>query len=96
MLKSIHEIETDLGRIRKKKAEYQSRTIDIDILFYDDEIIDRTDLTIPHPRLHLRRFTLKPLAEIAPDFIHPVFGRSIKELLASCDDDSDVQQKADF
>jgi len=96
ILISIHEIETDLGRLRVNTNGYQSRTIDIDILFYDDEIIDRKDLTIPHPRMHLRSFTMKPLAEIAPEFIHPVFGKTMLELLAFCDDDSVVQLISDF
>lgn len=96
ILMSIHEIEADLGRIRENSSGYQSRTIDIDILFYNDEIIDYKDLTIPHPRLHLRSFTLKPLAEIAPDFIHPLLGKSIRDLLASCDDDSVVKLMSDF
>ena len=91
ILVAIHDIEAGLGRVRGNSGGYQSRTIDIDILFYDDEIIDRQNLTIPHPRLHSRRFTLKPLAEIAPDFIHPVMGKSIVELLDSCDDNSVVQ-----
>ena len=96
ILKSIHEIETDLGRMRGNTSGYESRTIDIDILFFDDEIIDSKNLTIPHPRLHLRSFTLKPLAEIAPDFIHPIFGESIQALLASCNDDSVVELLSDY
>ena len=96
VLVAIHEIEAGLGRIREGGGGYQSRTIDIDILFFDDEIIDRKNLTIPHPRLHLRRFTLQPLAEIAPDFIHPVLGKSIVELLDSCGDNSVVQLIPNF
>ncbi len=96
ILMSIHEIEAGLGRMRDNRGGYQSRTIDIDILFFDDEIIDEKNLKIPHPRLHLRSFTLIPLAEIAPDFIHPVFAKSIRELLVSCDDDSVVQLISNF
>jgi 2-amino-4-hydroxy-6-hydroxymethyldihydropteridine diphosphokinase len=71
-------IEKSLGRIRKEK--WGSRTIDIDILFYGDEIINQPELTVPHPQLHKRKFTLAPMTEIAPDFVHPVLGKSIGEL----------------
>ena len=79
------EIEKELGRI-KKNGSYISRTIDVDILFYGDKIIDEIDLEIPHPRLHLRRFTLVPLAELMPNFVHPKLKKTINELLLSCQD----------
>lgn len=79
------DIEKELGRIRNS-AGYASRTMDIDLLFYDDLIISETDLQIPHPRLHLRRFTLEPLAEIMPDFIHPELKKNMLELLNLCTD----------
>jgi 2-amino-4-hydroxy-6-hydroxymethyldihydropteridine diphosphokinase len=78
-------IELQLGRIRNE-YQYESRTIDIDLLFYDSLILKSRYLTIPHPRLHHRRFVLEPLNEIAPDFIHPVLRKSISELLADCKD----------
>jgi 2-amino-4-hydroxy-6-hydroxymethyldihydropteridine diphosphokinase len=79
------EIEKELGRIRKEEG-YSSRTMDIDLLFYDDEIIEEENLQVPHPRLHLRRFTLEPLVEIIPDFIHPKLKKTMRELLEVCPD----------
>jgi len=83
------EIEKELGRIRITKG-YASRTMDIDLLFYDQEIIQEANLQIPHPRLHLRRFSLEPLAEIMPDFIHPELNKTISDLLKSCKDNSKI------
>src|SRR5690606_12457981 len=82
-------IETTLGRTRDPEAEnYAARTIDLDILFYHDYIIKNEHLTVPHPHLQLRRFVLEPLAEIVPGKIHPVFNKTISELLEECEDDS--------
>jgi len=67
------------------------RTLDMDILFYGSRIIHQPGLTIPHSSLAARRFVLAPLAEIAPDFVHPVTGQTIRELLQSCPDHSAVQ-----
>jgi len=78
VLNKILEIETGMGRRRYEK--WGSRLIDIDILFYNDEIIKQHGLEIPHPELHKRRFTLEPLAEIAPDFIHPLINKTMLEL----------------
>lgn len=78
------EVEDELGRIRYEK--WGERTIDIDILFYENEIIDIKGLIIPHPRLHERLFTLKPLNEIYPNFLHPSFNKTITELLTASDD----------
>jgi 2-amino-4-hydroxy-6-hydroxymethyldihydropteridine diphosphokinase len=86
VLRLVLEIETHLGRTRKKLKGYQSRTIDIDILFYDNQIITEENLVIPHPRLHQRRFTLEPLHQIAPDLFHPVLKKSVAELLDICTD----------
>jgi 2-amino-4-hydroxy-6-hydroxymethyldihydropteridine diphosphokinase len=74
----LQNIENMLGRVRTQK--WAARTIDLDLLFFDDEIIRTDSLTLPHPQLHLRRFVLEPLLEIAPDYIHPVKGASIKAL----------------
>jgi 2-amino-4-hydroxy-6-hydroxymethyldihydropteridine diphosphokinase len=78
ILEKILNIESVLGRKRMEK--WGSRIIDIDILFYGAAIIAVSNLNIPHPELHKRRFTLEPLVEIAPDFIHPVFNKSVFQL----------------
>ncbi|SDP26735.1 2-amino-4-hydroxy-6-hydroxymethyldihydropteridinediphosphokinase [Mucilaginibacter sp. OK268] len=78
LLEKILAIEILLGRERKEK--WGSRTIDIDILFYGDEIIHEPDLQVPHPELHKRRFTVEPLAEIAAAFVHPVLHKNILQL----------------
>ena len=84
LLSTILDIEHQMGRERTQK--FGPRAIDIDILFYNDAIIDEPGLTIPHPQLHLRKFTLEPLYEIAPSFIHPVLNKSISDLLEDCPD----------
>jgi len=78
-------IEESSGRIREASS-YHSRNIDIDILFFDDMIISENNLQIPHPRLHLRNFTMIPLAEIAADFMHPVLGEKLIALAKKCED----------
>lgn len=74
-------IEREMGRMKHEGAGYEDRPIDIDILFYDDLVMNSETLTIPHPLIQNRDFVLRPLAEIAPDLTHPVFGKSIEELL---------------
>ena len=83
LLKYLKQIEAELGR--EKSVRWGPRLIDLDILFYDDLIIDTPPLVIPHPRLHERGFVLVPLSDIASKFIHPVFGSHVKELLAEID-----------
>lgn len=84
LLQTILQIEEGLGR--KREVKYGPRTIDIDILFFNDEVIDREGLKIPHPQLQNRRFVLTPLNEIASTKIHPVFNKTISRLLAECPD----------
>jgi 2-amino-4-hydroxy-6-hydroxymethyldihydropteridine diphosphokinase len=84
LLKAVLKIESDLGRKRSEK--WGSRTIDIDILFYGDQIIETSELTIPHPRIAERRFTLVPMVEVDGEFVHPVLGKSMRLLLVECDD----------
>jgi 2-amino-4-hydroxy-6-hydroxymethyldihydropteridine diphosphokinase len=83
-------IEARMGR--RREGKWGPRTIDIDILFFNDDIISLPGLSIPHPELPKRRFALVPLEEIAPDQIHPVSHRSVRELLAACPDHSDVKK----
>jgi 2-amino-4-hydroxy-6-hydroxymethyldihydropteridine diphosphokinase len=84
LLKSVLAIELKMGRKRLEK--WGPRVIDIDILFYNHEIVQSKDLTIPHPAIPLRKFTLIPLAEIAPGFLHPALKKNMKELLSECED----------
>ncbi|MGB9711005.1 MAG: 2-amino-4-hydroxy-6-hydroxymethyldihydropteridine diphosphokinase [Thermodesulfovibrio sp.] len=78
LLQLIKKIEKQMGR--KSTIKYGPRIIDIDIIFYDNLIYESENLNIPHPLMHKRYFVLKPLVEIAPDFVHPVLGLTIKEL----------------
>jgi 2-amino-4-hydroxy-6-hydroxymethyldihydropteridine diphosphokinase len=84
LLSLLLKIEIELGRVRKEK--WGARLIDIDILFFDDKTIDEPDLKIPHPQIPNRRFTLVPLAEIAPELIHPLLRKKITQLLRECPD----------
>jgi 2-amino-4-hydroxy-6-hydroxymethyldihydropteridine diphosphokinase len=83
-------IERALGRIKTQR--FGPRSIDLDILFYGDAVIDAAGLTVPHPRLTERRFVLQPLADIAPDLRHPVTGKSVAEMLAALPPDDDVRR----
>ena len=88
ILKIIQNIEIKLGR--KRLEHWGTRTMDIDILFFEQEIIDTEDLKIPHPLINMRKFVLSPLLEIIPDFIHPGLKKSIKELYLICEDKLEV------
>lgn len=85
-------IEHQLGRTRANTDNYEARTLDIDILLFNTELVNDTNLIIPHLHLHNRRFALLPLAEIAPKLIHPKFDKTINQLLYSCIDNSDVRK----
>jgi 2-amino-4-hydroxy-6-hydroxymethyldihydropteridine diphosphokinase len=91
LLKRLQQIEKDLGRTAKTKAGYESREIDIDVLLYDDTIVDLKDLKIPHSELHHRKFVLQPLADIAPDVLHPTLNQSALNLLKECKDTSEIE-----
>jgi len=89
LLKTTQTIETTIGRIKTEK--WGPRIIDIDILFYGDEIIDEPQLKVPHPFIQERRFTLTPLCDIAPSFKHPLLNKTMEELLDICTDNSEVK-----
>jgi len=93
VLDQLLTIEQKMGRKRSEK--WGERIIDIDILFYGDEIIETKGLIIPHPQLAARRFTLVPLNEIAPHLTHPILQKKIEELLAACPDQLDVTRISD-
>ena len=90
MMARLLRIEYSLGR--GEKSAKTARTIDLDILFLGNVQIESDLLTIPHPRLHLRKFVLCPLSEIAPNFVHPVLGSKIIEILGSVDDPCEVKR----
>ena len=88
VLQKSQEIENTLGR--KRIAKWRERTIDIDVLFYNNEIINTTKLNIPHPLIQKRKFVLVPLSEIAPNYMHPILKKSISTLLSECKDNQKV------
>jgi 2-amino-4-hydroxy-6-hydroxymethyldihydropteridine diphosphokinase len=90
LLEKCQLIESQFGRKRNSEEGYQARVIDIDILFFNDLVLEEKGLQIPHPRLHLRKFTLLPFSELNPNFIHPKLNQSISKLLSDCPDKSDV------
>ena len=91
ILKELQAIESRLGRVAKINSGYESREIDLDILFYNDEIIKEKILLIPHPELHKRRFVLQPLLDIAKELEHPVLNKNIELLLEACMDKSVIE-----
>ena len=93
MMQQLLDIEAELGRVRHpEKGGYTSRTADLDILYYGSRIVLTDSLTIPHPRLHQRRFALLPLCEVVPEFVHPAFNMTQTELLKRCFDFSEVRK----
>ncbi|MBZ1326047.1 2-amino-4-hydroxy-6-hydroxymethyldihydropteridine diphosphokinase [Aquirufa sp. 15D-MOB] len=90
LIAQLLNIESELGRVRKQ--QWEARIIDLDILFYGNQIIQESNLQIPHPFLPQRKFVLIPLAEIAPNLIHPILKKSIDNLVIDCPDSSEVKK----
>lgn len=93
LLDALLQIEKELGRVRNPEVKgYSSRTVDLDILYFGGRVIHTERLTVPHPRLHLRRFALMPMCDVAPLFVHPVLQQNQVELLGCCPDGCMVRE----
>jgi 2-amino-4-hydroxy-6-hydroxymethyldihydropteridine diphosphokinase len=84
LLAEIKRIESEAGR-KKNAVRFGPRVLDLDIIFFDDQVVESDNLIIPHPRMHQRRFVLMPICDIDPDIIHPVLKKSIRTMLAELD-----------
>lgn len=98
VLRIALEIEKEMGRVRPAESSgdgerhYASRPMDIDLIFYNDDIVETPTLQLPHPRMQMRRFVLEPLAQIMPDYKHPKLKKTMKELLSECSDKGEVKR----
>lgn len=90
VLNIVLDIEKQLGRVRIEK--WGERLIDIDIIFYNDDIIETSNLCVPHKHMHERMFVLVPLNDLSPDLLHPIYNKTIKELIEVCRDTELVQE----
>lgn len=92
LLELMLELEQELGRVRSKSDGYENRSIDLDLLFYDDLVLETEDLSLPHPAIAKRRFVLEPLTELAPELQHPSLNQSMEELLHACTDETAIEK----
>jgi 2-amino-4-hydroxy-6-hydroxymethyldihydropteridine diphosphokinase len=90
LLDKLQQVEKEAGRKSKTTSHYEARVLDIDIIFYDDEIIETERLIIPHPHMQNRKFVLEPLNEIIPEYSHPTLFKTVQELLRICTDNGKV------
>lgn len=92
LIEVLLSFETELGRNRDNKTGYQARPLDIDIIFFNDNIINTDQLTVPHPRMHDRKFVLIPMIEITKNYKHPSLNKKLETLSADCKDTSELTQ----
>ena len=92
LLLKLKKIEHDLGRAEKKSDTYEARTVDIDIIYYNDLILNTDNLTIPHPQMHHRKFVLVPLTDLSIEWKHPLLQKSIDELLQNTTDTATIKK----
>ena len=86
LLETVNKVEVQLGRNREVEGHYGDRTLDIDIIFYDNEIVNDDNLIIPHKFFHQRAFTLVPMLELAPNFVHPTLKKTVMQLHEELED----------
>ncbi|HET8727129.1 MAG TPA: 2-amino-4-hydroxy-6-hydroxymethyldihydropteridine diphosphokinase, partial [Alphaproteobacteria bacterium] len=94
LLETVKDLERRLGRTPSRR--YGPRRIDIDVIFYDDQIVSESDLQVPHPRLAERAFVLAPAADIAPDWVHPETGRTVKQMLEALGATRGIERRDDL
>lgn len=92
LLAICQDIEKELGRSKKTTTIYENRSIDIDIIFFNDDITNETDLCVPHDKIPQRRFVLEPLVELLPQYVHPQLNQSLAYLLDNCEDSLKVNR----
>lgn len=92
LLNRLKNIEKELGRSQKTDAVYSARTVDIDIVYFNNQIIDRKEVTVPHPRMKNRKFVLIPLNDLSVDWKHPLLQQTTSEMITSCTDDSKIER----
>jgi 2-amino-4-hydroxy-6-hydroxymethyldihydropteridine diphosphokinase len=91
-MQTLLQIEHKAGRTRNTDGRYESRILDLDVLALGEQIVNKKSIILPHPRLHLRNFVLQPFSQIAPQWVHPIFGKTTVELLAGCTDPSEIKR----